>query len=37
MRNQNKVPKLHAKLDEWNTEIDKLKAKADEAEVDSRV
>jgi len=25
------VQKLHAKLDEWNAEIDKLKAKADKA------
>jgi peptidoglycan hydrolase CwlO-like protein len=31
------VQKLHAKLDEWNAEIDKLKAKADKAEADSRV
>ena len=30
------VQKLHAKLDEWNAEIDKLKAKADKAEADSR-
>ena len=31
------VQKLHAKLDEWNAEIDKLKAKADKAEADSRL
>jgi uncharacterized coiled-coil DUF342 family protein len=31
------VQKLHAKLDEWSAEIDKLKAKADEVEADSRV
>jgi uncharacterized coiled-coil DUF342 family protein len=31
------VQKLHAKLEEWNAEIDKLKAKADQAEADSRV
>ena len=30
------VQKLHAKLDEWNAEIDKLKVKADKAEADSR-
>jgi uncharacterized coiled-coil DUF342 family protein len=30
------VQKLHAKLDEWNVEIDMLKAKADKAEADSR-
>jgi chromosome segregation ATPase len=30
------VQKLHAKLDEWNVEIEKLKAKADKAEADSR-
>jgi predicted nucleic acid-binding Zn-ribbon protein len=31
------VQKLHQKLDEWNAEIDKLKAKADRAEAESRV
>lgn len=31
------VQKLHAKLDEWNAEIDKLKAKVDQAEAESRV
>jgi uncharacterized coiled-coil DUF342 family protein len=31
------VQKLHAKLDEWNAAIDKLKAKADRAEAESRV
>lgn len=31
------VQKLHAKLDEWNAEIDKLKAKADMAEAEKRV
>jgi uncharacterized coiled-coil DUF342 family protein len=31
------VQKLHTKLDEWNAEIDKLKAKADKAGADSRV
>ena len=31
------VQKLHAKLDEWNAEIDKLKAKADQAEAESRI
>ena len=31
------VQKLHAKLDEWNAEIDKLMARADKAEADSRV
>jgi len=30
------VQKLHAKLDEWDAEIDKLKAKADKAGADSR-
>lgn len=30
------VQKLHAKLDEWNAEIDMLKAKADKAEADSQ-
>jgi uncharacterized coiled-coil DUF342 family protein len=31
------VQKLHAKLDEWNAEIDKLKAKADNAEAEFRI
>ncbi|MCG6879073.1 MAG: hypothetical protein LJE96_08020 [Deltaproteobacteria bacterium] len=31
------VQKLHAKLDEWNAQIDKMKAKADQAEADSRI
>jgi uncharacterized coiled-coil DUF342 family protein len=31
------VQKLHAKLDEWNAEIDKLKAKADKAEAEFRI
>lgn len=31
------VQKLHAKLDEWNTEIDKFKAKAEKAESESRI
>jgi uncharacterized coiled-coil DUF342 family protein len=31
------VQKLHAKLDEWSAEIDKLKAKADKAEAESRI
>ncbi|MCF8129709.1 MAG: hypothetical protein K9N10_14465 [Deltaproteobacteria bacterium] len=31
------VKKLHAKLDEWNAQIDKMKAKADQAEADSRI
>jgi uncharacterized coiled-coil DUF342 family protein len=31
------VQKLHAKLDEWNAEIDKLKARADKAEAESRL
>jgi len=29
--------KLQAQLDEWNTEIDKLKAKAEKAEADSQL
>lgn len=29
--------KLQAQLDEWNAEIDKLKAKADEAEADAQL
>ena len=31
------VQKLHAKIDEWNAEIDKLKAKAEQAEAESRI
>lgn len=31
------IQKLQAKLDEWNTEIDKLKAKADQAEADAKL
>ena len=31
------LQKLHIKLDEWNAQIDKLKAKADQAEADSRI
>lgn len=31
------VQKLHAKLDEWSAQIDKMKAKADQAEADSRI
>ena len=31
------VQKMQAKLDEWNAEIDKLKAKAAQVEADSRV
>jgi uncharacterized coiled-coil DUF342 family protein len=31
------VQKLHAKLDEWSAEIDKLKAKADKAGAESRI
>ncbi len=30
------VQKMHAKLDQWNTEIDALKAKADSAEAEAR-
>jgi uncharacterized coiled-coil DUF342 family protein len=30
------VQKLHTKLDEWNAEIDKLKAKADQVEAEKR-
>lgn len=30
------VRKMHAKLDEWNAEIDALKAKADQAEAEAR-
>jgi DNA-binding transcriptional MerR regulator len=31
------VQKLKAKMDEWNDEIDKLAAKADQAEAESRI
>ena len=31
------VQKLHAKLDEWSAEIDKLQAKADKAGAESRI
>ena len=31
------VQKLHAKIDEWDAEIDKLKAKAGQAEADVQV
>ena len=31
------VQKLHAKIDEWNADIDKLMAKADQLEADSRI
>ena len=31
------VQKLHAKIDEWNAEIDKLAAVASQVEADSRV
>jgi uncharacterized coiled-coil DUF342 family protein len=31
------IQKLHAKIDEWNTDIDKLKAKADQVEADSKI
>jgi uncharacterized coiled-coil DUF342 family protein len=31
------IQKLHARLDEWNAEIDKLKSKADKAEAESRI
>ena len=30
------IQKLHAKLDEWNTEIDRLKAKVYQAEANSQ-
>jgi hypothetical protein len=29
------VQKMHAKIDEWNADIDRLKAKADQVEADS--
>jgi len=31
------VQKLKAKMDEWNAEIDKLAAKADQAEADAKI
>jgi uncharacterized coiled-coil DUF342 family protein len=31
------VQKLRAKLDEWNAEIDKLAAKADQAEAEAKI
>ena len=31
------IKKLHARLDEWSAEIDKLRAKADKAEAQSRI
>lgn len=31
------VQKLHAKIDEWNADIDKLKSKADQVEADSKI
>ena len=31
------VQKLHAKIDEWNADIDNLKAKADQLEADSKI
>jgi uncharacterized coiled-coil DUF342 family protein len=31
------IQKLHAKIDEWNADIDKLTAKANQAEADSRI
>ena len=31
------IQKLHAKIDEWNADIDKLAAKAQEAEADARI
>ncbi|MGD8993187.1 MAG: hypothetical protein PVI00_17145 [Desulfobacterales bacterium] len=31
------VQKLHAKIDEWNADIDKLVAKADQLEASSRI
>ena len=31
------IQKLHAKIDEWNADIDRLKAKADQVEADSKI
>ncbi|MBT8364561.1 MAG: hypothetical protein KJP23_07620 [Deltaproteobacteria bacterium] len=31
------VQKLHAKIDEWNADIDRLKAKADQVEADAKI
>lgn len=31
------IQKLHAKIDEWNADIDKLMAKAQQVEADSRI
>lgn len=31
------IQKLHAKINEWNADIDKLKAKADQVEADSKI
>jgi uncharacterized coiled-coil DUF342 family protein len=31
------VQKLHAKIDEWNADIDKLRAKADQVEANSKI
>lgn len=31
------IQKLHARLDEWNADIDRLKAKADKIEAESRL
>ncbi len=31
------IEKLHAKIDEWNADIDKLMAKANQLEADSRM
>lgn len=31
------IQKLHAKIDEWNADIDKLKAKAGQVEADAKI
>ena len=31
------IQKLHAKIDEWNADIDRLKAKADQVEANSKI
>ncbi len=31
------IQKLHAKIDEWNADIDRLKAKADQVEADAKI